>query len=751
MSPNKDIGQETDGSISPTTIITNDKSLNSFKKNNNNIILDERINKERANFLLDNLTFEDYFASTEHNDKNEAKKNYEKIIKYLKYKITSSINSSKYTYCKNRNDGRLYGDNTLQNVPKEIRGFICDGISTDIDINNAHPVILLELCKKYNIVSPCLDYYVNNRNKCLNEIMEDDNCNRIQAKKKILISTNDFKKIKSKNSFFNKYDTEVKEIQNKFLDIDDYNYLKEFAKKDVNFKGSYINHILCVNENIILTAITNYCDLNNIEIQALMFDGLMVYGDFKETSLSSIEHYIKENTIFKNIKLSIKPHEYDYVVPNDYKCELKLSYDEMKKIFEKENFKIGCKFYNTKNNRISVYNKKDFATFHEELTYFTTKKVEFIKTWFKDEKKKRYDYTDAFPKDGICPDNVYNTWVKFPVELMDTQPDSEKNIKALNWFKNHLKVLVNYNEEHYKFVEKWLAQMFQYPENKTIELIFISEEGAGKGTFLNFLRTIMGGGTRCWECSSPETEIFDKYNDNMADAFLVCFNETNKSNFYNANEKKKALITEPYITIRPKGLTNYTMRSCHRFILFSNNCDPNQKNKRRDFTMRCSDDKIDNEPYFEEGNKYSNDINCCKYIYDYFMNLKNIKPTIVKNDIPKGTYDELLKEMQTDIINDFLKDKVYEYREKDEKIFTNENLYEKFYYWCKENNNNYNIGKIGFAMKLHNKKEKLNGMDNEIKWFQKKTTRVWIFNIKEMAKSLSMDLSKEDEVYLDTT
>ena len=723
MSPNKNTSQETDGSISPTTIITNDKFLNSFK----NIILDERINKQRANYLLDNLTFEEYFASTEHTDKNEAKKNYEKIIKYLKYKITSSLNSSKYTYHKNRIDGRLYGDNTLQNVPKDIRGFLCDGISTDIDIDNAHPVILLQLCKKYNIVCPCLDYYVNNRKECLNEIMEDDNCNKIQAKKKILISTNDFRKIKSKNSFFNKYDTEIKEIQNKFLDIDDYNYLKEFAKQDVNFKGSYINHILCVNENIILTAIRNYCDLNNIEIQALMFDGLMVYGD----------------------KLSIKPHEYDYVVPNDYTCQLKLSYEETKKIFEKENFKIGCKFYNIKNNRISVFNKKDFGTFHEELTYFTTKKEDFIKQWFKDEKKRRYDYVDSFPKDNLCPKNVFNTWVKFPVQLMDTQPDSEKNIKALEWFLNHLRVLVDYNEIHYKFVEQWLAQMFQYPENKTMELIFISEEGAGKGTFLNFLRTIMGGGSRCWESTAPEDEIFGKYNDNMADAFLVCFNESDKSNFYNANNKKKALITEPFITIKPKGHTNYITRSCHRFILFSNNCDPNQKNKRRDFTMRCSDDKIDNEPYFKEGNNYANDLNCCKYIYDYFMNLQNIKPTIVKNDIPKGTYDELLKEMQSDIIIDFLKDKVYEYREKDQKFFTNEDLYEKFYYWCKENKNNYNIGKIGFGMKLHNKKNKIKGLLDDTKWYQKKTTRVWVFDIKDMAKSLDMDLTKEDEVYLD--
>ena len=748
MAATKDNNQDSDSSISPTTIISSDKSLNSFK-NNNNIILDERINKKRANFLLDNLTFEEYFASTEITDKNQAKKNYEKIIKYLKYKITSSLNSSKYTYHKNRNDGRLYGENTLQNVSREIRGFLCDGISTDIDIDNAHPVILLELCKKYNIVCPCLDYYVNNRKECLNEIMEDDNCNKIQAKKKILISTNDFRKIKSKNSFFNKYDNEVKEIQNKFLDIDDYNYLKEFAKQDVNFKGSYINHILCVNENIILSAIREYCDLNNIQIQALMFDGLMVYGDFKETSLSSIEDYIKENTIFKKIKLSIKPHEYEYVIPNDYKCELKLSYEEMKKIFEEDNFKIGCKFYNTKNNKLSVFNKKDFQTFHEELTYFTTKKVEFIKDWFKDEKKRRYDYTDAFPKDGLCPKNVYNTWVKFPVELMDTQPNTEKNKKALEWFLNHLKVLVDYNEIHYQFLKRWLGQMFQYPENKTIELIFISEEGAGKGTFLNFLRTIMGGGSRCWESTAPEDEIFGKFNDNMADAFLVCFNESNKSNFYNSNEKKKALITEPFITIKPKGHTNYIMRSCHRFILFSNNCDPNQKNKRRDFTMRCSDDKIGNELYFNEGNKYSNDINCCKYIYDYFMNLENIKPTIVLNDIPQGTYDELLKEMQSDVIIDFLKDKVFQYREKDEQFFTNDDLYEKFYYWCKEMKNNYHINKIAFGMKLHNKKNKIKGLVDDTKWYQKKTTRIWIFNIKEMAKSLNMDLNKEDEVNLD--
>ena len=63
--------------------------------------------------------------------------------------------------------------------------------------------------------------------------------------------------------------------------------------------------------------------------------------------------------------------------------------------------------------------------------------------------------------------------------------------------------------------------------------------------------------------------------------------------------------------------------------------------------------------------------------------------------------------------------------------------------------NNYHINKIAFGMKLHNKKNKIKGLVDDTKWYQKKTTRIWIFNIKEMAKSLNMDLNKEDEVNLD--
>ena len=170
--------------------------------------------------------------------------------------------------------------------------------------------------------------------------------------------------------------------------------------------------------------------------------------------------------------------------------------------------------------------------------------------------------------------------------------------------------MVDYDETCYDFVCLWIAQMFQYPEHKSVELFFISSEGAGKGCFLEFFKTIMGGGSRCWETTNPEEEVFGKFNGAMKEALLVVFNEVNKSNFYNKNDSKKALITDDTININIKGVPQFTMKSYHRFIAFTNNPDPATKNRRRDVFFRSSDDKIGNTEYFSDGWGYAKDMNC---------------------------------------------------------------------------------------------------------------------------------------------
>ena len=109
--------------------------------------------------------------------------------------------------------------------------------------------------------------------------------------------------------------------------------------------------------------------------------------------------------------------------------------------------------------------------------------------------------------------------------------------------------MCNYNNEVYEFVLMWLAQMVQYPETKSVQLVFQGKEGSGKGLFLLFLRTMLGN-KKVYECSDPQNQIFGNQNGLLKDAFLVVFEEMEKSFFNKALPKLKTLITDPTIVIK---------------------------------------------------------------------------------------------------------------------------------------------------------------------------------------------------------
>jgi len=706
------------------------------------VVVEEKIDNLRAFYLLENYTFEMFFGNWD-GTKTDAKKEYSKIMKYLNEKVSTDNNYVKYNYVKKRTSGRLIGDNTIQSCIKNIRGFLCENLTTDIDMNNCHPTILFQLCEKHNIECPNLTMYINERKKCLNNIQADDNVKYEDAKKKVLVSTNMDKHIKTKCEFLKNYDKEMKYLQRRFLDIQEFSVVKEYAKTD-NFNGSFINHILCINENDILTSMRTFCDINKVNIHSLMFDGLMVYGKINDYFIEEMEKHIHKNTMFDKMKLSIKEHQHDFIIPDNFKPKKRITYKDVKEEFQKYNCKVAAEFVSNKYNDVFIYKIGDFTVLHDELTYTNEEGVisPFMPRWFKDEDKRRFDKYDCIPKDSLCPSYVYNMWEKFPVELMPSIDPNDKVKKALDWFLNHIKVLANYNEEHYEFICTWLSQMFQYPENKTIHLIFVGEEGTGKGTFIKFLQTMMGGGNRCWECTDPQEDIFGKFNDMMKKAFLVVMNEADKSGTFNNNNKLKALITDCTINIRPKGKMAFNMKSCHRFMSFSNNPDPTVKNKRRDFTMRMSDDKKNDVKYFTEGNDYAKSIDCCKYIYDYFMAYK-CKPNITEVDIPKGEYDTQLIEVQNDPVMEFLKELTYLHIEHIKpKDFPSNTLYELYLDYCKRNHIIYNSNKVSFCTKLAYKK--ISGLTKTVKKVNKVAVNVYTIDFQELQVYLNIDADVEE-------
>lgn len=640
----------------------------------------ERIIRRNVSFLLDTLTLDD-FATTYEGKKSDLKKTYDKLIKYLNSKLTETNSYVKYDYIKGRSDGRLFGNNSIQNVPCEYRTFITDGLVCDIDVKNCHPIILEQLCEEHDFHCPNLKDYIANRAKHLQAISNYDSINLVQAKKKVLVSVNDSKKMRTNCPFLKAFDEEVKGLQKKFLDCLDYEYIKDYARNEGNFNGSFLNHLLCINEEKILASLRECCELNDIKIHSLFFDGLMVYGDINPSTLEVMCQHIRHNTIFTKCELTIKKHEHGFVVPTDYCPKSRTSYEDVKETFERDNCKVGVQFVCSSHNSIKIYTEAEFNILYRAKTFINGdgKKQKFIGHWLDDEDKKSYDNFNSFPNAKTCPDYTYNLWELFPVQLIEPS-QSHKTVKALDWFLGHIDVLADHNQEHSNFIKMWLAQMFQYPENKTVMMMFVGKEGSGKGTFVKFLETIMGGKQKCWSCADPLNTLFG-FNDMLLKAFLVILNEADKSGFYHKVGVLKDYITEPTMTINGKGKPILSINSYHRWLGFSNNPDPVMINAldRRAIVFNMSDEKVGDDKYFNDGNLYAKDLDCCKAIYDYFMTYPTT-PNIGINQIPKCEYTEMLKTANVDSTTEFLNHIALTYKKK--ACFTGIQLYASYLDFC---------------------------------------------------------------------
>jgi hypothetical protein len=86
---------------------------------------------------------------------SEKRKLYNQIKILCKQNIKAKYEIKRlYTHSfkhQDKHEGRLFDGSSIQGIPKTIRGFLCKGLTTDIDQNNSHPTILKYLCDKHNI------------------------------------------------------------------------------------------------------------------------------------------------------------------------------------------------------------------------------------------------------------------------------------------------------------------------------------------------------------------------------------------------------------------------------------------------------------------------------------------------------------------------------------------------------------------------------------------------------------------------
>lgn len=389
------------------------------------------------------------------------------------------------------------------------------------------------------------------------------------------------------------------------------------------------------------------------------------------------------------------------------KKENDMTFESIAVEFEKTHAKIINKgvFVKQLDNDNILMSRQHIKSSYENMVYQkydkndALKTCNFINDWLVNNPNQRcYDDIGVYPKDCLCPDNIFNMWRKFAMELVtDYQPRND----ALEKILNHIKILCNNEEEIYEYFVKWIAQMIQYPEVKSICPVLISKEGAGKGTLLRLFEKMLGN-DKIFQTTTPSRDIWGEFNSHMANSFLVNLDELSKKETLESEGKIKGLITEPKLTINNKGVNKYDIQSYHRFIITTNNEEPvnTSKDDRRKMIVRSSDEKIGDKEYFEELYELLDDINVVKTCFEYFKSIPDMHE-FHKLKMPCTEYQTELKEMGRTPIEKWLEDFTWSNIKETEVKKTKEEVLDSFNDWKSSNGVEYNVDSLKFMVRLN--------------------------------------------------
>ena len=471
-------------------------------------------------------------------------------------------------------------------------------------------------------------------------------------------------------------------------------------------------------------AIMNICnqeEINDIKMRRLIHK----FSSLSKTNYNEdeVDKWIDDN--FKLLRKDSYGWNYLYQTcikedAPDYYNKLTQSYYNSKKEFEKKNSKIVYPPQIISLDKDGKYQvqKIDNAikSFSHMICYVkekdkkgenVNKKKKFIHEWLADPNIRVYDTNVFKPPPLIVKKHQHNCWIDFSIinePLIKTERDFFKEWCefAYNLFGNKL---------YADFIIARFAQRIQKPAERTfVCVIYYGEERIGKNRWLSVIKKIMGS---YYQELDNASKLYDKHSMYEFQTLMICINEANGiENFQNA-DILKTRITEPDVSVNPKGIQAYQVDNYCDYDMTTNNkhvVKITDGSFNRFFQVECSNHYKGNIEFFNDyiANIENNPI-AIRQIYEGLMNF-NIKAIIptgnFQNDKPLTEVEEEIKEQNRDNIILFLEDYCRDYIRNDKrdkfeiKRYANQKLFEMWGDWLKKCNINAYLTKQKFGMKL---------------------------------------------------
>ena len=308
----------------------------------------------------------------------------------------------------------------------------------------------------------------------------------------------------------------------------------------------------------------------------------------------------------KQVKIEAIKEEKVEEVKEEKPC---LSYEEMKLKFEKKHFKcvLSSCYYTIGENSIITHSERKLVESYRHLKFKSPafdkdgvqirSKAKFITSWIDDEKIKRYNTVGLYPPPLVCPDKVYNLWHGWRIENIKVEESATDEHQLIF---DHLKKV--FGDESYEYALDWLAFLLKKPGVRpNVAILLKSLEGLGKGFIVELLKVICGS-QYVLLTKKVNRDVFGKFNHLIENKIVVCLDEMDVKTAREFEDDLKDYITNPMVSVNPKGISAYESINMVHLLSFSNKEWPwvISQTDRRYVAIDSSAVKIPEKSYFTE-------------------------------------------------------------------------------------------------------------------------------------------------------